>query len=208
MSKYQKVYQSGKAMGYQISKVRDYPDDTGRLNTEIHMVTPYFDKNDMPITGYAVVPITHERGDVIRDANTVEFYSGGHNMDYMEQNDAVMHDRDGNVVDMNVKREEMRQFAGAASEYPHVASWSEYQVLQERNLQRLHIDEEVKPSDYANYLDKKTREMRSGIEFIGENSTREDVARLHDSVRMDNDISDETLDAMARDYDEPEYDDF
>ena len=139
--KYQDVYKNGVNMGYHVTSVRDYVDDNvGRLNSEIHMQTPYFNKDKEPITGYAVVPITHERGDVLRDANTVEFWTKGHNMDYMSENETTMYDANGTVVDMNKEREVMRQFAAAASEYPHVATWDEYKPLQERNLSRLHMD--------------------------------------------------------------------
>ena len=94
----------------------------------------------------------------------------------------------------------MRQFAAAASEYPHVATWDEYKPLQERNLARLHMDADVTQADYSKYLDKKLHEMRQGVEFIGENSTKSDVARLYDSVREDHDILDEVLDDMAKSF--------
>lgn len=199
--KYQDVYKNGVNMGYHVTSVRDYVDDNvGRLNSEIHMQTPYFNKDKEPITGYAVVPITHERGDVLRDANTVEFCTKGHNMDYMSENETTMYDANGTVVDMNKEREVMHQFAAAASEYPHVATWDEYKPLQERNLARLHMDADVTQADYSKYLDKKLHEMRQGVEFIGENSTKSDVARLYDSVREDHDISDEVLDDMAKSF--------
>ena len=84
--KYQDVYKNGVNMGYHVTSVRDYVDNNnGRLNSEIHMQTPYFNKDKEPITGYAVVPITHERGDVLRDANTVEFWTKGHNMDTIKK---------------------------------------------------------------------------------------------------------------------------
>lgn len=199
--KYQDVYKNGVNMGYHVTSVRDYVDNNnGRLNSEIHMQTPYFNKDKEPITGYAVVPITHERGDVLRDANTVEFWTKGHNMDYMSENETTMYDANGTVVDMNKELEVMRQFAAAASEYPHVATWDEYKPLQERNLARLHMDADVTQADYSKYLDKKLHEMRQGVEFIGENSTKSDVARLYDSVREDYDISDEVLDDMAKSF--------
>lgn len=199
--KYQDVYKNGVNMGYHVTSVRDYVDNNnGRLNSEIHMQTPYFNKDKEPITGYAVVPITHERGDVLRDANTVEFWTKGHNMDYMSENETTMYDANGTVVDMNKELEVMRQFAAAASEYPHVATWDEYKPLQERNLARLHMDADVTQADYSKYLDKKLHEMRQGVEFIGENSTKSDVARLYDSVREDHDISDEVLDDMAKSF--------
>lgn len=199
--KYQDVYKNGVNMGYHVTSVRDYVDDNvGRLNSEIHMQTPYFNKDKEPIMGYAVVPVTHERGDVLRDANTVEFWTKGHNMDYMSENETTMYDANGTVVDMNKEREVMRQFAAAASEYPHVATWDEYKPLQERNLARLHMDADVTQADYSKYLDKKLHEMRQGVEFIGENSTKSDVARLYDSVREDHDISDEVLDDMAKSF--------
>lgn len=199
--KYQDVYKNGVNMGYHVTSVRDYVDNNnGRLNSEIHMQTPYFNKDKEPITGYAVVPITHERGDVLRDANTVEFWTKGHNMDYMSENETTMYDANGTVVDMNKEREVMRQFAAAASEYQHVATWDEYKPLQERNLARLHMDADVTQADYSKYLDKKLHEMRQGVEFIGENSTKSDVARLYDSVREDHDISDEVLDDMAKSF--------
>lgn len=199
--KYQDVYKNGVNMGYHVTSVRDYVDNNnGRLNSEIHMQTPYFNKDKEPITGYAVVPITHERGDVLRDANTVEFWTKGHNMDYMSENETTMYDANGTVVDMNKEREVMCQFAAAASEYPHVATWDEYKPLQERNLARLHMDADVTQADYSKYLDKKLHEMRQGVEFIGENSTKSDVARLYDSVREDHDISDEVLDDMAKSF--------
>lgn len=199
--KYQDVYKNGVNMGYHVTSVRDYVDNNnGRLNSEIHMQTPYFNKDKEPITGYAVVPITHERGDVLRDANTVEFWTKGHNMDYMSENEMTMYDANGTVVDMNKELEVMRQFAAAASEYPHVATWDEYKPLQERNLARLHMDADVTQADYSKYLDKKLHEMRQGVEFIGENSTKSDVARLYDSVREDHDISDEVLDDMAKSF--------
>lgn len=199
--KYQDVYKNGVNMGYQVTSVRDYADNhSGRLNSEIQMQTPYFNKDKEPITGYAVVPITHERGDVLRDANTVEFWTKDNNMDYMPESETTMYDAKGNVVDMKNEREVMRQFAAAASEYPHVATWDEYKPLQERNLARLHMDADVTQADYAEYLNKKLHEMRQGIEFIGKNSTKLDVARLYDSVREDNDISDEVLDDMAKSF--------
>lgn len=199
--KYQDVYKNGVNMGYQVTSVRDYADNhSGRLNSEIQMQTPYFNKDKEPITGYAVVPITHERGDVLRDANTVEFWTKDNNMDYMSESETTMYDAKGNVVDMKNEREVMRQFAAAASEYPHVATWDEYKPLQERNLARLHMDADVTQADYAEYLNKKLHEMRQGIEFIGKNSTKLDVARLYDSVREDNDISDEVLDDMAKSF--------
>lgn len=199
--KYQDVYKNGVNMGYHVTSVRDYVDNNnGRLNSEIHMQTPYFNKDKEPIIGYAVVPITHERGDVLRDANTVEFWTKGHNMDYMSENEMTMYDANGTVVDMNKELEVMRQFAAAASEYPHVATWDEYKPLQERNLARLHMDADVTQADYSKYLDKKLHEMRQGVEFIGENSTKSDVARLYDSVREDHDISDEVLDDMAKSF--------
>lgn len=199
--KYQDVYKNGVNMGYHVTSVRDYVDNNnGRLNSEIHMQTPYFNKNKEPITGYAVVPITHERGDVLRDANTVEFWTKGHNMDYMSENETTMYDANGTIVDMNKEREVMRQFAAAVSEYPHVATWDEYKPLQERNLARLHMDADVTQADYSKYLDKKLHEMRQGVEFIGENSTKSDVARLYDSVCEDHDISDEVLDDMAKSF--------
>ena len=199
--KYQDVYKNGVNMGYHVTSVRDYVDNNnGRLNSEIHMQTPYFNKDKEPITGYAVVPIMHERGDVLRDANTVEFWTKGHNMDYMSENEMTMYDANGTVVDMNKELEVMRQFAAAASEYPHVATWDEYKPLQKRNLARLHMDADVTQADYSKYLDKKLHEMRQGVEFIGENSTKSDVARLYDSVREDHDISDEVLDDMAKSF--------
>lgn len=199
--KYQDVYKNGVNMGYQVTSVRDYADDnSGRLNSEIHMQTPYFNKDKEPITGYAVVPITHGRGDALRDANTVEFWTKGNNMDYMPESEITMYDAKGNVVDMKNEREVMRQFAAAASEYPHVATWDEYRPLQERNLARLHMDTNVTQADYAEYLNKKLHEMRQDIEFIGKNSTKLDVVRLYDSVREDNDISDEVLDDMVKSF--------
>lgn len=199
--KYQDVYKNGVNMGYQVTSVRNYADNhSGRLNSEIYMQTPYFNKDKEPITGYAVVPITHERGAVLRDANTVEFWTKGNNMDYMPEDETTMYDVKGNVVDMKNEREVMRQFAAAASEYPHVATWDEYKPLQERNLARLHMDSDVTQADYSEYLNKKLHEMRQGIEFIGENSTKLDVARLYDSVRADHDISDEVLDDMAKSF--------
>lgn len=201
--KYQDVYKKGVDMGYQVTKVRDYADDnSGRLNSEIHMQTPYFNKDHEPITGYAVVLITHERGDVLRNANTVEFWTKGNNMDYMSEDETTMYDANGNIVDMNKEREVMRQFAAAASEYPHVATWDEYKLLQERNLKRLHMDADVTQADYATYLDKKLHEMRQGIGFIGENNTKLDVANMYDMVRADGDISDEVLDDMAKSFGE------
>ena len=207
---YENVYKKGLNAGFQVTKVRDYPDDRGRLNSEIYMNTPYFDSKGNAITGYAVVPITHDKN-ALRDANTVEFYADGHNMDYMQENDGYvetdgyMYDSHGNiVVNKIVQREQLRelmgQFAAAASEYPHVASWDEYKTLQERTYKRLKIDDEVTQSDYAKYLDKKQGELRQGIKHIGENSTKLDVARLYDSVREDNDISDEVLDDMAKSF--------
>lgn len=199
--KYQDVYKNGVNMGYQVTSVRDYVDNnSGRLNSEIHMQTPYFNKDKEPITGYAVVPITHGRGDALRDANTVEFWTKGNNMDYMPESEITMYDAKGNVVDMKNEREVMRQFAAAASEYPHVATWDEYRPLQERNLARLHMDTNVTQADYAEYLNKKLHEMRQGIEFIGKNSTKLNVVRLYDSVREDHDISDEVLDDMAKSF--------
>ena len=62
------------------------------------------------------------------------------------------------------------------------------------------MDADVTQADYAEYLNKKLHEMRQGIEFIGKNSTKLDVARLYDSVREDNDISDEVLDDMAKSF--------
>lgn len=199
--KYQDVYKNGVNMGYQVTSVRDYVDNnSGRLNSEIHMQTPYFNKDKEPITGYAVVPITHGRGDALRDANTVEFWTKGNNMDYMSESEITMYDAKGNVVDMKNEREVMRQFAVAASEYPHVATWDEYKPLQERNLARLHMNADVTQADYAEYLNKKLHEMRQGIEFIGKNSTKLDVASLYDSVREDYDISDDVLDDMAKSF--------
>jgi hypothetical protein len=199
--KYQDVYKNCVNMGYHVTSVRDYVDNNnGRLNSEIHMQTPYFNKDKEPIMGYAVVPVTHERGNVLRDANTVEFWTKGHNMDYMSENETTMYDANGTIVDMNKEREVMRQFAAAVSEYPHVATWDEYKPLQERNLARLHMDADVTQADYSKYLDKKLHEMRQGVEFIGENSTKSDVARLYDSVREDHDISDEVLDDMAKSF--------
>ena len=52
--KYQDVYKNGVNMGYHVTSVCDYVDNNnGRLNSEIHMQTPYFNKDKEPITGYA-----------------------------------------------------------------------------------------------------------------------------------------------------------
>ena len=183
------VYKNGVNSGYDITKARTYLDYAGRENIETLMKTPYFDRNGVAVTGYAVVPVTHGKG--LRDSNTVEFYSGEHNMDYMSVEDKQLYDKDGNTVDENTARMEMGRFAAAGSEYPHVMEYEEWKPLRERNNKRLGLDEPTE-EDYGRYLDAMERQMAERMTFVGQHKSFEDINHLRETTP-------EKMDAM---YDE------
>lgn len=168
------IYTEGKRKGYEITSARTYLDGNGKENIETKMKTPYVDKNGSSVQGYAVVPIFHVKG--LRYANTVEFYIDEHNVDYMNPKDAQMFDTKGNVVDLEKAREEMRQFAAAGSEYPHVASYNEWKALTDARCQRFKLDAPT-AADYDVYLDGIQRQMASNdVTFVGQITSRSDLS--------------------------------
>lgn len=177
---FSEVYKRGVEAGYDITNARVYLDEKEQENVETVMSTPYVDRNGTAITGYAVVPVTH--GMDLRDSNTVEFYSNGHNLDYMEDPaDSVLYDKAGNTVNTKDARTEMGRFAAAGSEYPHVMPYEEWLPLRERNSRRLGLDAPTE-ADYDNYLDSMERQMLSRIKFVGRNTTFEDIQSLRENT--------------------------
>lgn len=177
---FSEVYKRGVEAGYTITDARVYLDAEEKENVETKMSTPYVDRNGVAITGYAVVPVTNGRG--LRDSNTVEFYSNGHNLDYMEDPaDAVLYDKAGNIVNTKDARTEMGRFAAAGSEYPHVMPYEEWLSLRERNSRRLGLDAPTE-ADYDNYLDSMERQMLSRIKFVGRNTTFDDIQSLRENT--------------------------
>lgn len=178
---FSEVYKRGVEAGYVITNARVYLDEKEQEQVETVMSTPYVDRNGTAITGYAVVPVTHGMG--LRDSNTVEFYSNGHNLDYMEDPaDAVLYDKAGNMFSTKDAREEMGRFAAAGSEYPHVMPYEEWLPLRERNSRRLGLDAPT-DSDYDNYLDSMERQMLSrSIKFVGRNTTFDDIQSLRENT--------------------------
>lgn len=177
---FSEVYKRGVDAGYSITNARIYLDEEGKENVETNMSTPYVDRNGVDITGYAVVPVTHGKG--LRDSNTVEFFSNGHNLDYMEDPaDATLYDKSGNMVSTKDAREEMGRFAAAGSEYPHVMPYEEWLPLRECNAKRLGLDAPTE-DDYNNYLDSMERQMLERIKFVGRNTTFEDIQSLRENT--------------------------
>lgn len=178
---FSEVYKRGVEAGYAITNARVYLDEQEQEQVETVMSTPYVDRNGVAITGYAVVPVTHGMG--LRDSNTVEFYSNGHNLDYMEDSaDAVLYDKAGNTVNTKDARTEMGRFAAAGSEYPHVMPYEEWLPLRERNSRRLGLDAPTE-ADYDNYLDSMERQMLSrSIKFVGRNTTFDDIQSLRENT--------------------------
>ena len=177
---FSEVYKRGVEAGYSITNARIYLDEEGKENVETNMSTPYVDRNGVDIKGYAVVPVTHGKG--LRDSNTVEFFSDGHNLDYMEDPaDATLYDKSGNMVSTKDAREEMGRFAAAGSEYPHVMPYEEWLPLRERNAKRLGLDAPTE-DDYNNYLDSMERQMLERIKFVGRNTTFEDIQSLRENT--------------------------
>lgn len=168
------VYNSGVKKGYSITDTKNYIDSLGKECVQAHVLTPYVDASGNFITGYALTPVAHGKG--IRASNSVSFYVGEHNMDYMDAKDAKLFTKAGESVDFEEARNEMAQFTGAASEYPHVMCFEEWKQLSDARCKRFGLGE-TNPADYENvYLPKVEREMASGdVKYVGKIASRNDL---------------------------------
>lgn len=179
--KYQQVFQDGVAKGYSVTYARQYETPTGS-DVEVRMQTPFVNGKGQPITGYAVTPLTHTKGDVLRESNTVELYDGSQNMDYQDLGYHNLYDKAGNPVDLEKARQEMSQFASAASEYPHVMMYEEWLSSAKKNYERLQLGEPDE-SGYECYLESEHKKLMSkDFTYVGEITSVRDLHGAYQSM--------------------------
>lgn len=176
MSDYRKVFEDGRAKGFDVTHARQYYNngDEKLANVETFMKTPYqFSGRD--VTGYAVVPLYDGR-----EANTIEFYIGDRNLEDLTGGFSyVLYNKETeSLVNCHDAAEEMGQFASAASEYPHVFTYDEYCAAREPINKRMHLD----PPDeeaYMTYINNVERQLMSrDIKFVGQIQSRD---QIHDA---------------------------
>lgn len=181
--KYQKVYEQGLMDGFSITNARTYLAN-GKPVVSMDLKTPYVSQTGTPITGHADVPVTH--GKDLRDAYSVEFFNGGHNMDYINGMSGKLFENGPHgrtMVDMEDARTRMGQFAAAGSEYPHVEMFDDWNKLQEHNYKRLKLEGEPTEADYDKYLGHMERQLMSkDFTFVGEITSRKDLTKARQSV--------------------------
>lgn len=187
--KFQDVYKQGLDQGFEITNVRTYLSN-GKQVIATNMSTPFFNAKGIPVTGYADIPVTH--GQDLRESQSVEFFADGHNLDYESGGNAKLFTKGGLVVDVEDARKAMGNFAAAGSKYPHVELYDDWKKLQEKNYERLKIDEEPTEADYERYLDMMESQLMSkDFQFVGQITSRNDLTIARQSTPSFSQMMDE-----------------
>ena len=194
---YENIYQDGVDRGFHIMHARQYAENGDGLKPRLEqtMETPW-SVNGNPVIAYSVTNLENKRDkDGLRDTNMVELH---------EYKDGTLHlldavgkdfrDQNGMSVSRNTAREDVRQFASSASEYPHVFMYDEYMESRNFTNGRLGLDP-PKPEDYEGYLESVEKQMMSRtISFVG---AIEKPSQMHEAYESSPIVQAEMRDAFS-----------
>lgn len=182
---WQEAYEEGISNGFSVTHVREYRNESGDHFAEMEVRTPYVQKGvDSPILGYGTVSLSGERR-----VGDLELYlpsngpdpvgpTRGRNLEDVlsETGGSLDLSRvDGGFVSGLDATREMSTFMSAATTYPHVSLYPEFEDLRKPVNKRLGLPDPT-PEDYRTYLDRISSQMRSGdMQFIGNITCAKDL---------------------------------
>lgn len=208
--KYVNVVKEGEAAGFSVRDVHYYLHDTadGRKKESIsfEIDTPYL------YNGKAVKAVAHVDPAILLEKEGAHTYSGGRVQGLRQYSDCELRlaESGRNLEDVSEQAtgtrlysvmkgdervdsmqalDEIGQFAAAASNYPSVARFDEYKMMQEYHYEKMKAGElgiEPRDSDYLKYLEHQKRfSMDSHAKLIGRATTPEQIEGLINDFQMD-----------------------
>lgn len=179
-SDYSEIVKQYEEKGMTIPFVRSYLGSSGKENIEMHIKLPYkCDGGD--VWGYSVVSCDakDEVNKYLRGYNTCEVYigepdRGGRNIEDVYPNthkNLLFTDDSGKTINMDTMKlsDEIGIYAAAASNYPHVMTWDEFNELKTPSNEKFGIESPTE-EHYESYLNNCASLMRDA-KFIGEVTT-------------------------------------
>lgn len=187
--RWKEVYEHGVQSGLDVYDCHTSVQENGHMKDSMRIQTPFTYQGES-LKAFCEVVCHLENGHMIHRPQGVEFWTdessafGSRNVeDILEEQTGI---RSGDFQSPNgpissaLAACEVAQFAGAASEYPHVMTCSEYLNCRKPVHKRMQLDEPTE-RDYENYLDSMTRQLsQKDITFIGKICS---VRQIHDAYQ-------------------------
>lgn len=178
------VYRNCLSLGYKVIDVRQLV--SGRNVSALSSIirTPYYFGGHI-LYGHTLVLLTDERPGGIRHADSVELWLTDDQgkldrniLDVLSNDDFKVFTGTKDLVPSKYAYAELEQFAGAASELPHVFTFSEFIELRDLGVLDQVLNAQIY-QDYQVYLDDVKYKMESGVEFVGRIETLEDLLKVN-----------------------------
>lgn len=156
----------GNNRGFSVLSAREHIGPDGVHYAEFDALTPYYQRNmDDPLIGHGRVRLSGSRNCSDLELWTNKDGQPDRNLnDVVEEEDLV--DASGRFVALSDVQEDLSGYLSCASQYPHVADYSEFEELRMPLNKRMGLSA-PNAEDYQNYLSGVADQMRKGMTFIG-----------------------------------------